>query len=102
MMYRRNYGRRSGVIIDICKKHGAWFDADELPRILSWIRSGGLAQTNEARAADAAREARVKERVESLPDPFGKQARPMGLSGIPTTRLGVTFIDEIVDWLFRP
>lgn len=41
MMPRRNYGRRSGVIIDLCKEHGVWFDADELPRILTWIRAGG-------------------------------------------------------------
>jgi len=43
MMLRRNYGH-SGVIVDICKQHGVWFDADELPRILAWIRSGGMAK----------------------------------------------------------
>lgn len=42
MMQRRHYARKSGVIIDICRKHGVWFDADELHQILSWIRQGGL------------------------------------------------------------
>jgi Zn-finger nucleic acid-binding protein len=42
MMQRRNYGRMSGVIVDVCKSDGIWFDADELHRILSWIREGGL------------------------------------------------------------
>jgi Zn-finger nucleic acid-binding protein len=42
LMTRRHYARRSGVIIDVCKDHGIWFDADELPRILAWVRSGKL------------------------------------------------------------
>ncbi|MCP4201041.1 MAG: hypothetical protein GY769_03820 [bacterium] len=44
LMNRRNYGQRSGVIVDVCTKHGVWFDMGELARILSWIRDGGLAQ----------------------------------------------------------
>ena len=40
IMHRRNYAGASGVIIDFCKNHGVWFDADELPRLLAWIRSG--------------------------------------------------------------
>lgn len=42
MMQRRHYARKSGVIIDICRNHGIWFDADELHRILKWIRRGGI------------------------------------------------------------
>lgn len=41
LMNRRNYGRRSGVILDICTEHGIWFDSDELQRLLRWIRDGG-------------------------------------------------------------
>ena len=40
-MRRVNYGHASGVIIDICRDHGVWFDADELARILAWVRAGG-------------------------------------------------------------
>jgi Zn-finger nucleic acid-binding protein len=47
MMNRRNYGGTSGVIIDLCKTHGIWFDADELARILVWIRSGGVEKARE-------------------------------------------------------
>ncbi len=32
----------SGVILDACKPHGVWFDADELRRIVAFIRGGGL------------------------------------------------------------
>lgn len=40
-MHRRNYGGRSGVLVDQCGRHGLWFDADELARALDWIRRGG-------------------------------------------------------------
>lgn len=43
LMNRRNYGRRSGAIVDVCSEHGVWFDLGELEHILSWIRNGGLA-----------------------------------------------------------
>jgi Zn-finger nucleic acid-binding protein len=41
LMVRRNYAHASGVIIDLCREHGVWFDADELARILAWVRAGG-------------------------------------------------------------
>ena len=41
-MNRRNYAGTSGVIIDLCRTDGIWFDADELARILVWIRAGGV------------------------------------------------------------
>jgi hypothetical protein len=41
-MNRRNYGGNSGVIIDQCRTDGFWFDADELARILTWVRAGGV------------------------------------------------------------
>jgi len=41
LMNRVNYGHNSGVIIDFCKDHGIWFDADQLARILTWLRAGG-------------------------------------------------------------
>ncbi|HVT19208.1 MAG TPA: zf-TFIIB domain-containing protein [Thermoanaerobaculia bacterium] len=41
LMNRRNYGRSSGVILDVCQKHGIWFGLDGLPRLLAWIHDGG-------------------------------------------------------------
>jgi Zn-finger nucleic acid-binding protein len=40
-MHRRNYRKSSGVIIDVCKTHGTWLDADELEQIAGFILSGG-------------------------------------------------------------
>ena len=47
LMNRSNFARSSGVIIDLCKQHGVWFDAEELPKIIDFIDKGGLARARE-------------------------------------------------------
>jgi Zn-finger nucleic acid-binding protein len=47
LMNRSNFARSSGVIIDLCKQHGVWFDADELPKIIDFIDNGGLSRARE-------------------------------------------------------
>lgn len=42
LMSRRNFGRTSGVMVDLCGAHGIWFDAEELSHLLNWMRAGGL------------------------------------------------------------
>jgi Zn-finger nucleic acid-binding protein len=53
VMHRKNYMNRSGVIMDICIKHGVWLDAGELKQIQEWRALGG----NE----------RIKETIETQP-----------------------------------
>ncbi|HEY2406476.1 MAG TPA: zf-TFIIB domain-containing protein [Polyangiaceae bacterium] len=42
MMNRKNFGGTSGVVLDVCARHGTWFDPGELPRVLEFVRQGGL------------------------------------------------------------
>lgn len=42
LMVRWNFGRSSGVLVDVCRQHGIWFDCQELAHVLRWIRSGNL------------------------------------------------------------
>ena len=42
LMNRINFARCSGVVVDVCKGHGTWFDRDELRGIVEFIRGGGL------------------------------------------------------------
>jgi Zn-finger nucleic acid-binding protein len=42
LMNRVNFGKRSGIVLDSCAKHGTWFDADELRRVVEFVRDGGL------------------------------------------------------------
>jgi Zn-finger nucleic acid-binding protein len=42
LMNRINFARCSGVIVDVCRGHGTWFDHAELSRIVEFISAGGL------------------------------------------------------------
>ncbi len=44
LMNRKNFGNSSGIIVDICTRHGCWFDAGELPQVLKFVEEGGLAR----------------------------------------------------------
>ncbi|MDX8410240.1 MAG: zf-TFIIB domain-containing protein [Mariprofundales bacterium] len=41
MMTRRNFGRRSGVVVDRCVDHGVWLDGGELQQLMQWRKAGG-------------------------------------------------------------
>jgi Zn-finger nucleic acid-binding protein len=47
LMNRVNFARCSGVIVDVCRGHGTWFDRDELRKIIEFIRAGGLDRSRE-------------------------------------------------------
>lgn len=46
-MNRHNFANCSGVIIDVCRIHGTWFDANELRQIMAFIRGGGIDRARE-------------------------------------------------------
>lgn len=41
MMNRVNFGYRSGVVIDQCRKHGIWLDNGEITHLMEWKKAGG-------------------------------------------------------------
>jgi len=51
-MNRNNFAKTSGVVVDICRDHGVWFDADELPAIIEFIRKGGMEKARERERND--------------------------------------------------
>ena len=42
IMNRVNFAKSSGVVLDTCKGHGVWCDADELRRVIEFVRAGGM------------------------------------------------------------
>jgi Zn-finger nucleic acid-binding protein len=42
VMNRKLFATGSGVIVDVCKAHGTFFDAGELTAIIEFVRRGGL------------------------------------------------------------
>lgn len=51
-MNRVNFGRISGVIVDVCRKDGTWFDAGELTRVVAFASNGGLKKSREREEAE--------------------------------------------------
>jgi Zn-finger nucleic acid-binding protein len=82
LMNRMNFARCSGVIVDVCKNHGTWFDRDELSRIIEFIRDGGL---NASRAKEKIEIAEQRERLR-------QEQLAASLNG--SVRLGITDDDD--------
>jgi len=81
-MLRRNFRRSSGVVIDVCRVHGTWLDADEIEEIAGFILSGGetsAALEEEHRSAEAlaaAARLRCATEVTAQRSIFGTSAGP--------------------------
>lgn len=54
LMNRRNFRKRSGVVIDRCHQHGTWLDAHELERIAGYVLSGRAERAKALEADDKA------------------------------------------------
>lgn len=52
LMNRQNFARISGVVLDVCRDHGVWFNHGELTRLVQFIREGGLGRARERERAD--------------------------------------------------
>jgi len=57
LMHRKNFGNSSGIIVDVCARHGSWFDNGELPQVLKFVEEGGLARARYAQQSCAERPA---------------------------------------------
>lgn len=67
LMVRRNFRGVSGVIIDWCGDHGAWFDQHELERIRSFVANGGIDQSQDREIAQTKdKVAGIESRVSDL------------------------------------
>jgi Zn-finger nucleic acid-binding protein len=58
LMNRQNFARLSGVIVDVCKGHGVWFNHGELQAIVEFIRAGGLDRARDREKTDLEEERR--------------------------------------------
>ena len=85
LMNRINFARCSGVIVDICKQHGTWFDRDELSRIVEFIHDGGL-NTSRAKEKIEIAEQRERLRQEQLSERLRGSSR-LGITDDPEQRL---------------
>jgi Zn-finger nucleic acid-binding protein len=84
-MNRQAFLGGSGVVVDVCKDHGVWFDRGELGAVVTFVESGGLERLRRRRAlaeAERARELRGKARVRELEERYrGPDSRGSRESG---------------------
>lgn len=71
MMARKNFGKRSGVIMDICRIHGTWLDSGELYDLIKWSSAGGQKgqcsiEERDSKLKKQAEKRRIKKRKEYL------------------------------------
>ena len=96
LMNRVNFARCSGVIVDICKGHGTWFDREELSQIVEFIRAGGLAASREKEKAEIVEE-RQRLRQEQTSD---NRRSIIGTSDLQDPRgIGIASARELLKYL---
>ena len=102
LMNRKNFAGCSGVIIDWCGRHGFWFDAEELEKILRFVQSGGL---DKARERELRRSQEEIIRLESQVRSWGGTPRaPLWGFRPPAPRPATDWLGELgsaLDALFR-
>lgn len=96
LMNRNNFARVSGVIIDTCREHGVWFDAEELPKIIEFIRKGGMEYSRQKERAEleAEREKLRTEKFKFSVDRFRNDAK----SDYSSNKTSIS-VKEFIDFL---
>jgi Zn-finger nucleic acid-binding protein len=89
LMNRVNFANCSHVIVDVCQKHGTWFDHDDLRHMVEFIQAGGMAQSRQREIADLEAERR---RLEWQSTSFGAG------SGLGSTGFGGRGSGSNYDW----
>ncbi|HQB43134.1 MAG TPA: zf-TFIIB domain-containing protein, partial [Polyangiaceae bacterium] len=101
MMNRQVFGRFSGIIVDVCRDHGVWFDAGELAEVLLFVSRGGLERARQ-REAEELRETARSARSEALRASMGREITQAGSldsrgSGKMASLSGMEFIRVLRD-----
>lgn len=91
LMLRTNYASGSGVIVDVCRAHGVWFDRGELTAIVEFLESGGWERVRK-RERD-----RLTEEVAAL-ETRARNAEPGAHFG-PVAREPLDVLGRVLEWL---
>jgi Zn-finger nucleic acid-binding protein len=94
MMNRKNFGDSSGIVVDVCSKHGIWFDAGELPRVLAFVEAGGLERARRRKREDDERRAREARAQAVVMTPLTAQNQPV--EWLDLGQAGLDLIDFLV------
>jgi len=93
LMNRLNFGGNSGVIVDVCKGHGTWFNPGDLQHVVEFIRSGGL---DESRRREQEAQAE-RERIRRMTPPLSMDIPHFGGSSWSSSQSGSPMVDLLAD-----
>jgi Zn-finger nucleic acid-binding protein len=94
VMNRRLFAAGTGVIIDVCRSHGTFFDAGELPLIIDFVMNGGLEKAQK-KDIERMREAARRELAQAR-DNAREAARIDGLSAYSRGSALVDFLAGLI------
>jgi Zn-finger nucleic acid-binding protein len=94
VMNRRLFATGTGVIIDVCRTHGTFFDAGELPLIIDFVMNGGLEKA-QRKDIERMREAARRELAQAR-DAAREAARSTGLSQHSRSSALVDFLSGLL------
>jgi Zn-finger nucleic acid-binding protein len=95
-MNRQVFGRISGVIVDVCRSHGVWFDAGELAEVLTFVSKGGLERARR-REQQEMRETARSARSDAIRAAMGRDLSQAG--ALETQRFGSSRSGSGVDFV---
>lgn len=96
-MARRQLAPRMGIIVDICRSHGIWFDGGELERFAAFARAGGLEVLRHDGVAAAEERERARASLAPVPDPVLGLPRPTS----EPLSLPYELLRALRRWLYR-
>ena len=99
LMNRVNFAHCSGVVVDVCREHGTWFDRDELRRIVEFIGAGGFEKERLREIEDIQTQRRQLEAARrDLATDAEAQQRGYNYSD---RHLGVSLVGSVLQSFFR-
>jgi Zn-finger nucleic acid-binding protein len=93
LMNRRLFATGAGIVIDVCKADGAFFDAGELPAVVEFVMADGLenaARKDASRALEARRAAAQNARSDA------QRNRAAGAPSVDGPEAGIALADLFV------
>jgi Zn-finger nucleic acid-binding protein len=99
LMNRVNFAHCSQVIVNVCNRHGTWFDKDELRRIVEFIRAGGI-ETERARQIQELQDSERSLRASAIADAWSAKNLPPGWSE-GERHLGISAVAGLISDFLR-
>jgi len=95
LMLRRNFGRVSGIVVDVCARHGTWFDVGELPRVLSFVAAGGMQRATTVQLEEQQRLSHLQTALPTHAGLAGLECKPIhdDLSWADMQEAALEFVD---------